>query len=91
MQKKLQQLFYTQVSNAFSTHKVLPYTGKSYEQLREDRKYIFPFYGHHYYKDPLLIVQGFKEYLYDHTGKQYIDLVGGISCVNIGHSHPRLA
>ncbi len=28
------------------------------------------------------------QYLYDHTGKRYIDCVAGISTVSIGHSHP---
>jgi acetylornithine/N-succinyldiaminopimelate aminotransferase len=29
-------------------------------------------------------------YLYDPSGKQYIDLIGGISVCNIGHCHPRV-
>ena len=29
-------------------------------------------------------------YLYDPSGKQYIDLIGGISVCNIGHRHPRV-
>ena len=27
-------------------------------------------------------------YLYDAAGKQYLDLIGGISVCNIGHRHP---
>jgi acetylornithine/N-succinyldiaminopimelate aminotransferase len=29
-------------------------------------------------------------YLYDENGKAYLDLIGGISVCNIGHSHPRV-
>lgn len=28
--------------------------------------------------------------LYDAAGKEYIDLIGGISVANIGHRHPRV-
>jgi len=37
-----------------------------------------------------LVVEGHQEFLYDQNGKEYIDLMGGISCMNIGHSHPRI-
>ena len=43
-----------------------------------------------YYNEPFLAVQGKGQYLYDDKGDQYLDLVGGISCVSVGHSHPRL-
>lgn len=29
-------------------------------------------------------------YLWDESGKQYIDLIGGISVCNVGHRHPRV-
>ena len=28
------------------------------------------------------------QYLYDYQGKRYIDLIGGIATVSVGHSHP---
>ena len=28
--------------------------------------------------------------LFDHSGKEYIDLIGGISVANIGHRHPNI-
>ncbi|MBX2905784.1 MAG: aspartate aminotransferase family protein [Taibaiella sp.] len=34
------------------------------------------------------IVRAEGNYLYDAEGKQYIDLIGGISVCNIGHRHP---
>jgi acetylornithine/succinyldiaminopimelate/putrescine aminotransferase len=36
------------------------------------------------------IVRAEGIYLYDRSGKQYIDLVAGISVSNIGHRHPRV-
>ena len=34
------------------------------------------------------IVSANGNYLYDADGKKYLDLIGGISVCNIGHSHP---
>lgn len=38
----------------------------------------------------LNIVSASGNYLYDDTGKKYLDLIGGISVCNIGHRHPRV-
>lgn len=38
----------------------------------------------------LEIVRAEGVYLYDKTGKEYIDLIGGISVCNTGHRHPRV-
>ena len=43
-----------------------------------------------YYADPLLIVEGYKQYLYDETGRRYLDLLGGIVTISVGHCHPRV-
>jgi alanine-glyoxylate transaminase / (R)-3-amino-2-methylpropionate-pyruvate transaminase len=44
----------------------------------------------HFYKDPLFIVEGKDQYLFDHKGNRYLDLIAGISTVSIGHSHPAI-
>lgn len=36
------------------------------------------------------IVKGQDIYLWDNTGKKYIDLLAGYSAVNQGHCHPKL-
>ena len=36
------------------------------------------------------IVRAAGSYLYDIDGKKYLDLIGGISVCNIGHSHPEV-
>ncbi len=38
------------------------------------------------YDEPLYIVRGRKQYLYDENGKQYLDCVNNVS--HVGHSHP---
>ena len=36
-------------------------------------------------------VRGEGEYLYDTTGKRYIDLLSGVAVVSVGHANPRVA
>ena len=69
-------------------HQPTPYNGPSYDQVFKDRKTWMPNFYFNYYEKPLLIVQGHMQYLYDHTGKRYIDLISGISTVSCGHAHP---
>lgn len=42
------------------------------------------------YKEPLMIVEGHMQYLYDETGKRYLDLFAGIVTVSVGHCHPKV-
>lgn len=41
------------------------------------------------YREPLLIVEGHMQYLYDETGRRYLDLLAGIVTVSVGHCHPK--
>ena len=69
-------------------HKPRPYTGPSYEEVKALRdKYMPPGMYFHFYKQPLFIVEGKDQYLYDHKGNRYLDLIAGISTVSIGHAH----
>lgn len=43
-----------------------------------------------YYKEPVQIVQGHKQWLWDSTGRRYLDLFAGIVTVSVGHCHPRV-
>ncbi len=43
-----------------------------------------------YYKDPLMVVEGHMQYLFDETGKQYLDAFAGIVTVSVGHCHPKI-
>ena len=40
------------------------------------------------YKKPLKIVRGAMQYLYDHTGRAYLDTVNNVC--HVGHCHPRV-
>ena len=44
-----------------------------------------------YYKQPIMIVEGKMQYVWDSTGKRYLDGLGGIVTVSVGHCHPHVA
>ncbi len=43
------------------------------------------------YKEPLMIVEGHMQYVWDETGKRYLDAFAGIVTVSVGHCHPKVA
>ena len=42
------------------------------------------------FADPLMIVEGHMQYLFDETGRRYLDLYAGIVTVSVGHAHPKV-
>ena len=42
------------------------------------------------YKTPLIFSRGERQYLWDETGKKYIDLLGMNVCISVGHAHPKV-
>lgn len=40
------------------------------------------------YRDPVKVVRGWRQYLYDETGRQYIDAYNNVP--HVGHCHPRV-
>lgn len=42
------------------------------------------------YQEPLLIVEGHMQYLFDAAGTRYLDLFAGIVTVSCGHCHPTI-
>ncbi|MFT4533949.1 MAG: 4-aminobutyrate aminotransferase-like enzyme/Ser/Thr protein kinase RdoA (MazF antagonist) [Saprospiraceae bacterium] len=40
------------------------------------------------YEEPLHIVRGYKQYLYDINGRRYLDMVNNVA--HVGHEHPRV-
>ncbi len=71
-------------------HRPQPYDGPSAAEtmaLREE--YLTPALLR-YYKDPLLIVEGHMQYLWDETGTRYLDAFAGIVTVSVGHCHPKI-
>ncbi|MDZ7269702.1 MAG: aspartate aminotransferase family protein [candidate division KSB1 bacterium] len=43
-----------------------------------------------YYREPVNLVRGHMQYLYDDTGRQYLDALGGIVTISVGHCHPEV-
>ena len=41
-----------------------------------------------YYKNPIMIVEGAMQYVYDQNGKRYLDAFGGIVTTSVGHAQP---
>lgn len=71
-------------------HQPLPYTGPGPEEVLALRKrFVNPgiFY---YYRKPLMVVEGKVQYLFDETGRRYLDGFGGIVTVSVGHCHPEV-
>jgi alanine-glyoxylate transaminase/(R)-3-amino-2-methylpropionate-pyruvate transaminase len=67
-----------------------PYRGPSREEvLASRRRYVNPAIFT-LYREPLMIVEGRMQYLFDETGRRYLDLFAGIVTVSCGHSHPRV-
>lgn len=71
-------------------HEPAPYTGPSRQEvIALRRQYVNPALFH-LYKEPLLIVEGHMQYLFDETGKRYLDGFAGIVTVSVGHCHPKV-
>ena len=69
-------------------HTPEPYTGPTKAEVLALRKqYLSPGLIT-YYQDPLLVVEGKMQYVWDETGKQYLDAFAGIVTVSVGHCHP---
>jgi alanine-glyoxylate transaminase/(R)-3-amino-2-methylpropionate-pyruvate transaminase len=73
-----------------SDHKPKPYDGPSRKELIAMRKQytnpaIFTLYG-----EPLLIVEGHMQWVFDETGRRYLDMFAGIVTVSCGHCHPKI-
>jgi len=67
-----------------------PYTGPSRaEVLAARQRYANPALFA-LYREPLLIVEGKMQYLFDETGRRYLDLFAGIVTVSCGHCHPKV-
>jgi alanine-glyoxylate transaminase/(R)-3-amino-2-methylpropionate-pyruvate transaminase len=43
-----------------------------------------------FYREPLMIVAGRGQYVFDETGRRYLDMLAGIATVACGHAHPKI-
>ena len=59
------------------------------EIIRKKQEYIFNCVTT-YFKDPLVIDHAKGQYVWDLDGKQYLDFLGGIVTISVGHSNPKV-
>ena len=59
------------------------------EAVRKHREYLFPAISM-YYQEPIALVRGEGSYVWDDTGKRYLDAFGGVLTVSVGHANPRV-
>lgn len=71
-------------------HQPQPYTGPSADEVLALRKQYLNPGLFLYYKKPLMVVEGKMQYVWDETGKRYLDGLGGIVTISVGHCHPHV-
>src|SRR6185437_12352664 len=69
-------------------HQPQKYSGPSAEEVLAKRKQFMHPWIFLYYKKPIMLVEGKMQYVWDETGKRYLDGLGGIVTVSVGHCHP---
>jgi alanine-glyoxylate transaminase/(R)-3-amino-2-methylpropionate-pyruvate transaminase len=71
-------------------HVPQPYDGPSKDEVLALRaQYLTPGLIT-YYRDPLMLVEGHMQYVWDERGRQYLDAFAGIVTVSVGHCHPEI-
>ncbi|MCX6894082.1 MAG: aminotransferase class III-fold pyridoxal phosphate-dependent enzyme [Verrucomicrobia bacterium] len=73
-----------------TTHQPQKYTGPSAADVLAQRKQFLNPGIFLYYKNPLMLVEGKMQYIWDETGRRYLDGLGGIVTVSVGHCHPHV-
>lgn len=69
-------------------HRPKPYEGPPCDEvLRLKSRYLTPT-AIPFYNRPLMIVEGAMQYLFDEKGRRYLDAIGGIVTISVGHCHP---
>src|SRR5213592_51061 len=71
-------------------HQPKRYAGLSSEQVLALRKQFLNPGIFLYYKKPIMLVEGAMQYVWDETGKRYLDGLGGIVTISVGHCHPHI-
>src|SRR5690349_8583356 len=56
------------------------------ERLADAKKFLLPTYK----REPVVMTHGQGAYVFDSTGKKYLDFLGGIAVNALGHAHPRI-
>lgn len=59
------------------------------EAVRKHKEFLFPAVAT-YYEEPIALVKGEGEYVWDGDGNRYLDCFGGVLTVSVGHANPRV-
>ena len=71
-------------------HQPKKYSGPSADEVLRLRKEFLNPGIFLYYKKPLMLVQGRMQYVWDESGRRYLDALGGIVTISVGHCHPEV-
>ena len=71
-------------------HQPNKYSGPSADEVLRVRKQFLNPGIFLYYKKPLMLVEGRMQYVWDETGRRYLDALGGIVTISVGHCHPHV-
>ncbi len=55
--------------------------------VQKHKEFLFPAVTP-YYQEPIALVKGEGEYVWDEDGKRYLDCFGGVLTVSVGHANP---
>ncbi len=59
------------------------------EAVRKHKEFLFPAVAT-YYQEPIALVRGEGEYVWDDQGNKYLDAFGGVLTVSVGHANPKI-
>ena len=59
------------------------------EAVRKHKEFLFPAVAT-YYQEPIALVKGEGEYVWDDQGNKYLDCFGGVLTVSVGHANPKI-
>src|SRR5919202_4191634 len=59
------------------------------ETVRKHKEFLSPAVAT-YYQEPLALVRGEGQYVWDDAGNRYLDCFGGVLTVSIGHANPQV-
>ena len=71
-------------------HQPRPYHGPDREEVLAMRKRYCNPAVFTIYREPLMIVEGHRQFVFDETGRRYLDFFAGIVTLSCGHSHPKI-
>src|SRR5947209_261401 len=64
-------------------------TSTQSETVRKHKEFLFPAVAT-YYQEPLALVRGEGQYVWDDQGNRYLDCFGGVLTVSVGHANPKV-